>query len=636
MAKRRPNARSARGGGDALGKLKTLFAQHVEKLLLGAMALVALLLVYSGFSKESLDTDPERVRAEINRAQGSINSSTWAEVKQERQPEPDRFDQQATQDTISIDLASYAMNTPLHPRMQEQSKRRSDPDLLAPFDLEVKPGYGAIAIKLVGREANIAGLVDRNSPDTRPLPPGVVQGRGETRLGGNYEGRFFVAITGLVPYKKQFDLYVEAFKGAAEYDGERDVPQYLGLMIERAELQPDGSLGPWQTVDTIQGMLREPTTWEGREEERASRDYVLSGLTMPLPPLVLRDISQWAHHSSVPLVRPEDVGRGEGGRAEGGREAEGQATETDAGGPSWLNRGGPSGGEERGRSARGAPSETAAVESGDYRESAVPLLNVDNGMLRYFDFTAQPGKAYQYRVQALLDDPNNPAEGPKPSISSCETDVVVRRQAATEPFRHTPWSEPSQAVFVPSGEQVLASSATAASTIAVGPNRRVRVERKATDEPTIKVLTLTWKNNGPYDVAVPIDVARGAVLNGSIAKAEAIDPTVGRVRILTDYQYVTNAMVLDIYGGFPLGGDLAAPGFMLVRTADGRLDFHAEMDEVDQVERNTIPPDEEEMLRADEPRVEEGGPVEEPPFEGGGEDGGRRNNRRNRRGSPPR
>jgi hypothetical protein len=615
--------KSSRGSGDGLAKLKSFFADHVEKLILGVMALFSLLLIYSGFSKEALQTDPDKVASEVSRAQSSIDSQTWAQVKQERQSEPDRFDQQATQDTVSIDVNAYAMNVPFHPRLQEQGKKRSDPELLAPFEIEVRSGYGALAVRSTGRDASIADVVQQNSTDLRSIPPEMSpRGRNETALGGKYESRFFVAITGLVPYKKQFDLYAEAFKGAAEYNPERDVPNYLGLEIERAEVQPDGSLSDWQPLDTPTVLQREPTTWDGQPDEQADRRYLLPVLNMPLPPLVMRDVSQWSRHSTVPVAQLDESEPAveDRDRAENGPEEGGQLT--------WHEMA--NGRQTESRRGMTRTNESASEES-DPMDGAEPALKVDNGMLRYFDFTVQPGKKYTYRVQAVLDDPNNPGDGnvPVPSDASCESDVLVRRQEASAPkLRRTAWSSPSDAVVVPTGQRVLASSAQAPTPAKVPMGGRVvRFEKKATDEPTIKVMTLTWKADGPYDVPVLVEVARGAVLNGAIPMAEAIDPSAARVRALRDYRFATDTMVLDIYGGNLLRGGLASPGYMLVRTADGRLEFHAEMADVSDVEKNTIPPPEEEVQpdKDESPESRAGGNrLDEPPQEGRRSDNPRR------------
>jgi hypothetical protein len=151
--------------------------------------------------------------------------------------------------------------------------------------------------------------------------------------------------------------------------------------------------------------------------------------------------------------------------------------------------------------------------------------------------------------------------------------------------------------------------ATAPGMMWAGPKGRVRVERKAADEPTINVMTLTWKNDGPYDVPVPLQVGRGAVLNGTAAKTEAIDPSVAKVRPLEAFPFITDAMVLDIDGGFtvPPGAELISPGYMLVRLGNGQLQFRSEMGDLVDFQANTIPPDEDqELLRAEERRNEEG------------------------------
>jgi hypothetical protein len=593
--------KASRGSGEGLAKLKSFVVNHIEKLLLGTMGLFALFLVYSGFSKDPLDKDPDAVRAAISQARSSIDRQTWAQVKQERQPEPDRFDQQAEQDIISIDPTAYAMIVPFHPRLQEQGKRRTDPELLAPFDIEVRPGFGALAIKSSNRESSISSVVGQNSTDLRSIPSELtdrMRDKVETSMGGTYQGRFFVAITGLIPYQKQFEIYREAFEGAAEYDTERDVPTYVGLEIERAEVQTDGTLSPWEPLNTYQAMSEPEALWESRLDERADQDHLLRDLVMPLPPLVLRDLDQWARHSSVPEDDANQVPAG--GEPRGEPEA-GQATEQPPR-RSWSDR-------PNSRSAgtrHGTPAADEPPPETTSGEVAQPLLKVENGMLRFFDFTVEPGKKYQYRVQAVLEDPNNPESGKIPAPASCEPDVVLRRESATDHFRQTAWSEPTDTVVVPTGDRVLASTASMPNTLdlEVG-SRTISVERRATDEPTIDLVAVTWKADGPYDVPVPLKAARGSVLNGAVEKAEAIDPAASRVRALNNYRYATGAMVLDIYGGsiYP-GSNLTAPGFVLVRTADGRLEFRAESADFAQVELNTIPPDEEAAREAERRRTE--------------------------------
>jgi hypothetical protein len=621
---KKPKRKASRGSGNSVAAAKEFLKLHVEKLLLGAMALAALLLIYVGFSKEPLGTSPDTIMSAVTTAQTSINSATWTDVKQQRFPEPDTFDQRATLDTISIDRDAYAIAQPLHPRLQERGKLRTDPELLPPFDIHVEAGYGALSIKAPEGRSNYSEIARTSSEEFRDIPSTFrANRRGETNMGGDFEGRFFVAITGLVPYKKQFDIYQAAFDGTAEYNAERDVPKYFGLEIERAEVNADGTLGQWVALKTVAGMKQEPMRWSGRAEERAEQDYILPMMAMDIPPIAMRDVTPWAVHPSIPKVDLLESG----GRAVEERKDEAAVAPTDE--LKWGSADSASGEKREGVMHEPGRREPTGAEDSAYPsgEAAEPLLKVENGMLRYFDFTVEPGKAYAYRVQAVLEDPNNPEDGARPSDASCEPTVIVRRKEASEPIRTTPFSEPSSTVRVPSGNVVLAGSVNAPIEVAVGPNK-VRIPRRPTDEPTVKVLALAWDSKGPYDAVIQTDVARGAVVNG-VADAEAIDPSVQRVRMLKQYRYQTDTMVLDIYGGSKIksSDDLTAPGYMLVMDPYGRLQFRGEMEDRPRYEENFIPPEEEESsLRAspvegkgeEEIRLEEPGP-EEPAPEGGRE-----------------
>src|SRR5690606_38238605 len=103
--------------------------------------------------------------------------------------------------------------------------------------------------------------------------------------------------------------------------------------------------------------------------------------------------------------------------------------------------------------------------------ATLPMPPVDYKLFRYFDFTAQPGKMYRYRVRVTLEDPNfpiNPELRPKPH--QLEDDVTMRIQQKEPPkdefdfgewWVNTPWSEVSETVYVPKGTRVLVGKVTA-------------------------------------------------------------------------------------------------------------------------------------------------------------------------------
>ena len=326
-------------------------------------------------------------------------------------------------------------------------------------------------------------------------------------------------------------------------------------------------------------------------------DYVIPRLIMPLPPLKFRDVSQWATHSKIPLEKAGQDGTVREERGTGEPPAKGAADEPIDlfGGPARAARGE----ENRGEAPAAAepPVEGRSAE-GEYAAAIQP--KVDFGLLRYFDFTAEPGKTYVYRVQLLLEDPNNPRESSRPSTPSCETSVVVRRQAnPTKYYVETPWSEASRAVTLPPGQSVLAGTVVQPKMYPVSDsNRRIRLPRRPGEEPEATVMAVVWDRDKAMDVPAEIHVKRGSVINGTVT-TEAIDTAKSNVVKLEDYRLQTNALVLDIAGGEPLdsGARLRAPGLILLMNADGKLVFHNEVLDYDQFDYHTIPPDEDLLMQ---------------------------------------
>ncbi len=231
----KPAKRASRSGGrEGTAAVKAFFVNHLEKLLLTAIVILAAMIIYSGFRKERLQSSPEKLTSEILTARTKMNASSWAEVSKQRQPEPDTFDVQATADTVGIKDEDFQLPTPVHPILKEREKRRSDPQWLAPVELEVRAGYGPLAIRsseAPGAATPEVMRPERGLTNTRPLPDKLRQRRRGEMSSGDAPtvSAFFVSITGLVPIKQQAAAYREAFEGAAEFLAERDTPKYLAV-----------------------------------------------------------------------------------------------------------------------------------------------------------------------------------------------------------------------------------------------------------------------------------------------------------------------------------------------------------------------------------------------------------------------
>ena len=397
--------KASRGGGDTMAKAKDFLVHHVEKVVLGGMALLALVLIYSGFSKEKIGTSPDSIKAVIQQARDTMTRPTWSDVKASRIPEPDKFDQTATLDTKQVSLNDYAWSQPLHPRLMERGKQRTDPELLAPIDLHVVSDYGPVAMRPADGQTGSNTFGNVEDPNAYPIPDKTASKMMVTRGGGNeFESRYLVSITGLLPYKKQFDIYQEALKDAAEYSPDRDVPKYLVMEVERAEVAADGTLGEWIKVDTFKAFDEE-ARWSSIEEAMADPEYLLpgtKGVVMNLPPMAMRDVSRWAVHPQVPKVQRNYGAGGGGGNVENRGGGNTLPADVAAGGPASIwNLGTGTRNDGGGRTSNDKGSAGTADNVANGQDVAQEAILHPNAMFRFIDFTVTPGKQNQYQTQAV-------------------------------------------------------------------------------------------------------------------------------------------------------------------------------------------------------------------------------------------
>lgn len=134
-----------------MDKLKLLLTQHIEKVLLGLIAVAGALVVYSGFNVKGLSSDENPVKLAENgaNAKKAIASNCWEAIKNkepERIPE-EGLEKKAAGSRERLNEVAYSLPTVLSliTRESNQIKRR-DPDLLPPDKLEVRAFAGAIAM----------------------------------------------------------------------------------------------------------------------------------------------------------------------------------------------------------------------------------------------------------------------------------------------------------------------------------------------------------------------------------------------------------------------------------------------------------------------------------------------------------
>ena len=111
-----------------------------------------------------------------------------------------------------------------------------------------------------------------------------------------------VAVKALVPYEKQWEEYERALASATGYSPMQDIPKYLLYVAERAEVSDDPNAPlQWQTISNTSVAIEfARKNFAGFPPEVADEAYLLPGLTMPIPPILLQPYDSLALHSEVP------------------------------------------------------------------------------------------------------------------------------------------------------------------------------------------------------------------------------------------------------------------------------------------------------------------------------------------------
>lgn len=193
-------------------------------------------------------------------------------------------------------------------------------------------------------------------------------------------------------------------------------------------------------------------------------------------------------------------------------------------------------------------------------------------LLRFFDFTVEPGKRYTYRVRLVIKDPNQPLFATPSVLDGAVLDRLRKSQVNGVPNRYiyAPWSEPSPAVGIPLDGRVRLASTTPGDEGRA--NLVVDGFGKAAD-------TGTW-----VQAAKTKEFPRGAVVN-FVEDSEYLIETQTHVDRYDSFKFLTGITVLDMRGGEKHGrGDLTAPSRVMVMGPSGNLEIRRELDDAADVQ----------------------------------------------------
>jgi hypothetical protein len=434
---------------------------------------------------------------------------------------------------------------------------------------------------------------------------GAVQSGVQAPQDAVVEAARWVCVTGLVPYRDQLAKYTEEFSTAQHQDPTKDVPYWLGYLVERAEVTgnlKDPTKWEWKGI-SVSGSKNFSLRWAVRASEVVDPGYTDENLTFPLGPLLERNWDKGVAHSKIPVLDVSQRGM-TGGDTGVAVEAESASiadiaqragsndleemlkrrntrTLTNPGGEglpgarvvaprtavSRMPGGGygeGSGGYSPRMAYQGEGGDESYASTGDGTQEAVEYL-----LFRFFDFSVEEGKQYSYRVQLVLENPNYRVRPQYLKDASFARDEVKK----------SPWSEPSQIGAVSSFNELYAGPVEPAKTATLEPEANMIAVQLDPKLGTMAVYEMRKNRPGERGKREMPPVKRGQPIKFS-AKVDVVHPL---TRIPTEETVAFDAkkVVVDMRGGerfdpVSINDRDTFPGEVLTMDPNGWLSAHSE------------------------------------------------------------
>ncbi len=622
----KPKKTKQRERGESVN-FNELLANHFEKGLLGLALLLTLLIVWSGFRGRQgieLNKTPATLDREVAETEKLVNQFNWeADFRAARVDNQD-FPTRADKALRPLDPQVYATNQLIRPPVSPPLTKRKDPDLFAATDLQVRAGFGILE-KSTSRggpdrpgaqEPDIfsTGNLDDEEVDEksgRPMPGSGMVGDRRGR-GGETEGIYFASVTALVPVRQQLENYQSNLANSRGQDESRDVPIYTNWILERSEVDSSGN-------DLGYEQIAEGRARRGRRDGSDSMDRVMSRdgtpeavhpqfrhplLTQSVPHVEVRDPNRLFVHDRIVALsqkayqkereRRDARRRGRGSRRgrqlDGDRQGSGIYRDDsgmdrmdpymDSQGPGEVSRY-----QGRGQGTEQAPD--TGLKAGMPLDKAPEYY-----MFRYVDRNVEVGRTYRYRLQLVLDDPNNSRYN-KPSPETLEPAVAARVIGSQSTNRETQFSAESAAVEILPGQQLLLAKTNPVPRTII--RERQQSFPRPGSYPTAEVMALIFDASRSTDIPGTAQVSPGAAV---CFAADTEIPLWDRswLKKEKDFEFRTDFEVLDIRGGEEAEKSklITKPGEALVRDPAGRITVIRELNDEELIAKYTFPKEEPE------------------------------------------
>ena len=436
--------------------VKRALLQHGEKAVFGLAVLLLLLFFWTTLKLEVLPAEkqPDPLKQLAKEAQQHVLTSKWDETTRKAK-NIEVVDYPARATHVPLEDRDYPLLSDLDKPLWDAHGKRPAPKLFPVEELAAAAGDCFLAIK---REA-------------------AAEGAGKKAVEAAPEGFYYVAVTGVVPLRKQTAEYEDTFRAAIGHDEATDRPVYEDMQVERAEVSgPDAKELDWKPVDlaAADAFVSSWASSKAGPGEVVDASYVDEVLTFPLPSPLGKDWTPAvAGHAKIPPAE---------------RFNENKKTEKEA--PAAAPKRAEAGGTGRGNAAGGSKPATAPAPA-PTDKAAASGPKVDRKLYRFVDYFVEPGRQYRYRVKLALRNPN--FKRPERKLKNPELAQVQMIE--------TPWSEPTPPATVPRGVLILAGSVAGKPTA------------QASHDPEAEILVITFDRQRGGEPAVKKQVQRGVLAN---------------------------------------------------------------------------------------------------------------------------
>jgi hypothetical protein len=409
-----------------------------------------------------------------------------------------------------------------------------------------------------------------------------------------------------------------------------NVPLYDGTHQSVASNKPiDQSVNSFRSVPKLYEFAQ--ANWAGMPPDVIDQRFADYVLTLPLPPLVGRMWGKEATHPDIPLIAdtpplqedtpvqqpatqtPAEPGTTDPLSGFSSNSLQPNGTPLPGAGP--VPGIGPEGGFRRpmmgpegglrsmygpeggrgpgmggpgmggpGMGGRGMGPEGGMGPSGSFSQpgQTTTLANgVNYKLLRFFDYSVEPGKKYKYRVKLVLADPN--VYVPSNMLASSVQDRLAKAKDASGKRKEyrivEDWSDPTPTVGIPMAGNVLLA------------DYKFPPPEKFNDEPSVTMFVESFdvdeKNNAIQAAVEKKDFRRGYVANFA-EDAEYLVDGGAFIDTQKDFKFFTGFTLLDIDGGAKLTKDMNVPVRALVMGPSGQMYIRDEEEDKSVVEYHRL------------------------------------------------